>query len=253
MNKLKYSTSKHLSRFRHGFFGRNGGYSSGQYSSLNCGKKTEDNLNTVINNLELVTKTLGTHLQNLAVSHQIHSAKVAKIENANLGDKFKVDGMITKTPSVALGVLTADCQPILFADPDSGVVGVAHAGWKGTLEGIIENTVHAMVAMGASYNNIRATIGPAISQINYEVGHEFREEFLNADEDSRPYFKEDSAHHLYFDLTGYGSMRLSRVGIQHIEKIESCTYANSEEYFSYRRSKHQGETATGLMISVIIA
>ena len=249
----QFETSPLLLPFRHGFFARTGGWSEGDYSSLNCGQRSDDDPGRVRRNRETVALTLGAAPGNLFTGYQIHSADVAVLEHRLPAGRIKADALVTKIPSAAIGVLTADCQPVLLADPDSGVVGAAHAGWRGALAGLLENTVDAMAAQGAARSRIRAVIGPAISQENYEVGPEFKDRFLRTDPESRRFFRRDSQGRLVFDLPGYGLMRLGRAGIQDAEWTGNCTYADSARYFSYRRSRHENREATGLLISVIVA
>lgn len=250
---LDYLTSPLLEPFRHGFFLRRGGKSEGVYGHLNCGLHTQDNPKNVRYNRSLVAHALGIEPQNLFTAYQMHSAKVTTIDHPLPKCLVKVDGLVTKSKSIALGVLTADCQPILFADKEAGVIGAAHAGWRGTLAGIIENTVAAMLDQGARRDCIRAVIGPTISQEKYEVGPEFREEFLYKDPKSQHFFGRNSHGQLVFDLPQYGMIRLHRARIQRAACLRHCTYSDPANYFSYRRNCHEGQPATGLLISVITA
>lgn len=248
----EFETSALLQPFRHGFFARTGGCSIGDYKSLNCGLKAADSHERVTNNRKMALQALALEV-NLVVGWQTHSARVAVVEDANQTESIQADGLITKNSSVAIGVLTADCQPILLADRESGVVATVHAGWRGTLNGIIENTIAAMISQGAVMHRIKAVIGPTISQKNYQVGREFREQFLTVDSASESFFSSDVHSRLTFDLPGYGLMRLQQTGIRTAEWVGRCTYAESTRYFSYRRSQHEKRDATGLQISIIAA
>jgi YfiH family protein len=159
--------------------------------------------------------------------------------------------MATATPGVALGVLTADCMPVLFADPEAGVIGAAHAGWRGALDGVLEATVDARVGLGATRNQISAVIGPSISQRAYEVGPEFLDRFLDDDPENGRYFAGGKDDRVHFDLIGYGLARLRRAGIAQAEWTGHCTYTDPARFFSYRRSVHQGEADYGRLISTI--
>ncbi|MFT7523402.1 MAG: YfiH family protein, partial [Candidatus Paceibacteria bacterium] len=167
---LEVLKSDDLAPFRHGFFTRKGGSSTGIYAGLNCGAGSADDLEKVRANRKLVADDMGVAYDNLASVNQVHSADVQVIDGPVLGPRPKCDAMVSRTKGQALGILTADCQPVLFADPRAGVVGAAHAGWKGALGGVLEATIDAMVALGATRENINAAIGPSISQLAYEVG-----------------------------------------------------------------------------------
>jgi polyphenol oxidase len=163
------------------------------------------------------------------------------------------DAMVTATPCIALGILTADCAPILLADGEAGVIGAAHAGWKGALSGVIANTVAAMEKLGARRNGIAAAIGPCISQANYEVGAEFRARFLEADAGDAGFFTTgDRAGHHRFDLDAFAADRLAQAGVDKIERLSACTYARDADFFSFRRATHRGEKDYGREISAIV-
>ena len=250
---LNCLTSSKLEPFQHGFFTRQGGYSKGDYSGLNCGLRSQDSPENIRANRNLVAQSFGIEPQNLFTPYQVHSATVKILDHPLPDGQVRVDGLVTKSKTIALGVLTADCQPILFADREMEIVAAAHAGWQGSLAGIVENTLAAMIELGARRERIQAVIGPAISQENYEVGGEFRDEFLHKDPDSQPYFDKNSMGRWIFDLPAYGMMCLSRAGVQNAECMAQCTYGDPVRYFSYRRNHHHGRSTTGLMISVIMA
>jgi len=182
--------------------------------------------------------------------HQVHSPDVATL-TAPFSEKPKVDAMVTATPGLALGVLSADCQPVLFADTKAGVIGAAHAGWKGTQAGVLEATLDAMEALGADRARICAVIGPSISQRAYEVGPEFMEDFLLDDPDSDRFFAGGEGDRVQFDLPGYGLARLRAAGVGNAEWTGHCTYSDPARFFSYRRATHAGEADYGRLIAAI--
>ncbi len=237
----------------HGFFGRAGGLSTGLYRGLNCGLGSNDDAATVQKNRARVASVLRFEPADLLTVYQIHSADVVTItERHAYEDAPQADAMVTKTPGLGLGILTADCAPILLADQKSGVIGAAHAGWKGAIGGVLENTVQAMEALGAARGDIHAAIGPTISQANYEVGPEFKARFLEEDASNEKFFEPSSKeNHQQFDLPGFVHARLSAAGIGEIIDTACCTYADEARYFSYRRSTHRDEPDYGRNISVI--
>ncbi len=190
----------------------------------------------------------------LVTLSQVHSPRVVTVTQAwETGAGAEADAMVTATPNIALGILTADCAPVLFADVEAGVVGAAHAGWKGALAGVTEATVAAMEQLGAARARINAAIGPCISQRNYEVGAEFAANFVNADEKNARFFVPGAreAHYL-FDLEGYVAARLRGAGLNTVLPLSTCTYAGDGEFFSFRRTTHRKENAYGRQISAIV-
>ena len=240
-----------LDRLAHGFFSRRGGVSEGQFASLNCGERSSDRLVNVAENRKRVATALELEPDRLVTAVQTHSTDVEAVTSVPKGKRPKADGLVTNLPGVAVAVLTADCQPVLLADRDAGVVSAVHAGWPGTLGGIIENAIRQMERLGALRNRIAAAIGPAISQENYEVGPEFKERFIVADSGSEEFFRIDDLGKLRFDLPGYGARLLERSGVGSVDRLHHCTYADEERFFSYRRSCHRNEKAWGLLISAI--
>lgn len=234
----------------HGFFTRKGGASSGIFAGLNCGPGSSDQAEVVAINRARVADAMGVGHDHLISIHQVHSADVVHVTGP-MADRPRADGMVTATPGIALGVLTADCQPVLFADRDAGVIGAAHAGWRGTRDGVLEATVEAMVALGARRENIAAVIGPTISQSAYEVGPEFFETFTDDDRDSARFFIAGQDGRYLFDLPAMGLARLRTAGVGHAEWTRHCTYRDSERFFSYRRTTHAGEADYGRLISTI--
>jgi polyphenol oxidase len=235
---------------RHGFFTRKGGASSGIFSGLNCGTGSSDLAEAVQINRTRVAEAMGLTLAKLVTVHQVHSPDVVTVTAATDG-RVTADAMVTATPGLALGILTADCQPVLFSDPVAGVIGAAHAGWRGTRDGVLEATVTAMVALGATAGNIRAVIGPTISQAAYEVGPEFFEAFTDDDRDNARFFAQGKGDRMLFDLPAFGLSRLRAAGVGHAEWTRHCTYADPDRFFSFRRTTHLREADYGRLISVI--
>jgi purine-nucleoside/S-methyl-5'-thioadenosine phosphorylase / adenosine deaminase len=237
----------------HGFFTRDGGVSTGIYAGRNCGLGSDDLRSHVIENRGRVADDLGVDRQKLLTVHQIHSAKVHTVTHPWERDAApEADAMVTNQPGIGLGILTADCTPVLFADEQADVIGAAHAGWKGAFGGVLEATLEAMIELGASRNTIVAVVGPCISQANYEVGREFAENFVAKDQEYAAYFI-DSARvgHHYFDLTKFTTDLLLAQGLSAVETLNKCTYADAQKYFSYRRTTHAGEPDYGRQISAI--
>jgi polyphenol oxidase len=232
---------------RHGFFTRKGGASSGIFAGLNCGLGSSDQTEIVTINRARVAEAMGT--DHLITVHQTHSAIALPVTGPIVAE---ADAMVTDRPNLALGILTADCQPVLFADPLAGVIGAAHAGWKGAKGGILEATLDAMEHLGAKRANINAVIGPCISQAAYEIGPEFFETFTDDDPATRRFFANGLGEKMLFDLPGYGLWRLREAGIGQAEWCGHCTYSTPEKFFSYRRTTHLGEADYGRLISVIM-
>lgn len=240
-------TSPLLDGVTHGFFTRQGGASTGVYAGLNCGNGSSDQADVVALNRARVAEAMG--VAELAGVHQVHSADVIVVED--VAARPKADALVTATPGVALTVLTADCQPALFADREAGVIGAAHAGWKGALTGVLEATVDAMEGCGADRGRIKAVIGPSISQRAYEVGQEFLERFMDEDPDNARFFANGTEGKYQFDLTGFGLMRLRTAGVAEAEWTGHCTYSDAERFYSYRRATHRDEADYGRLIAAI--
>jgi polyphenol oxidase len=236
---------------KHGFFGRRGGHSTGDFASLNVSETGGDKLALVATNRAETIKTLGLPATALATMTQIHSSKVLMLtERPAPGDRPEADGVVTALPGVALGILTADCAPILFADPKAAVIGAAHAGWKGALGGVIANTVEAMIALGARRERIVAAIGPTISLVNYEVGPEFAADLLKRHRDASNRLAKPNGGREHFDLPGFVFDQLIEAGVGKVNDLQRCTYVHAKHYFSHRRATHEGTNA-GRQISVI--
>jgi YfiH family protein len=237
---------------RHGFFTRRGGVSSGIYASLNCGPGSRDAAENVAQNRARVAELLGAEPNCLLTLFQKHSAEVV-VADKPWKTLPEADAIVTSKPGLAIGILTADCAPVLFCDAEARVIGAAHAGWRGALSGIVEATVEAMETLGASPKRIVATIGPAISQKAYEVGAEFVDQFVAKEPDSASFFATDEGSgEPHFDLTGYVGARLERAGVGTIADLGLCTYCEESRLFSYRRSQHHGEDDYGRQISAIV-
>ena len=235
----------------HGFFTRKGGVSEGVYQGLNVGFGSDDDKETVARNRALIAQELGVDSDNLLTVYQEHGSTCLKItephDNLNAP---KADAMVTDRPGLALGVMTADCAPVLFYAP--GVIGAAHAGWKGALGGVLDATVQAMEELGAGRGDIQAVIGPCIGKASYEVSVDFVEPFMDEDEENERFFgpgaKED---HPLFDLAGYCAFKLSKAGLRQIYIQDRDTYMLEDEFFSYRRTTHAGERDYGRQLSCI--
>jgi YfiH family protein len=245
---LTLASFNNLPQIRHGFFTREGGVSEGLYASLNCGLGSNDRRDHVTRNRTIVAAHMGLPESALVTPHQIHSARVVTVEQPwDPADAPKADALVTNQRGLCLGVLSADCVPLLFADPDAGIIGAAHSGWKGARDNIAAATIDAMVALGATPERIRVGIGPAIRQQSYEVGPEFPGHFTDAE----PFFRPASRPgHYLFDLPGYIAARLAPLGLADIADLGLDTVTDLR-FFSYRRATLQAEPDYGRMISAI--
>ena len=235
---------------KHGFFTRRGGASSGVFAGLNCGQGSSDQSEIVAINRARVADAMGVAPNHLLGIHQIHSATAVPVTET-YAEKPRADALVTATPGLALSVLSADCQPVLFADAEAGVIGAAHAGWRGALEGVLHATVDAMETLGAKRENIAAVIGPSISQRAYEVGPEFMDSFIAEDPDYARYFINGEGDRMLFDLPGFGLNRLRAAGVGHAEWTRHCTFSDPERFYSYRRTTHAKEADYGRLIAAI--
>jgi hypothetical protein len=236
----------------HGFFTRRGGVSQGIFASLNCGLGSKDDATAVRENRARVAQHLMAH--SLVTAHQVHSAAALIVREAwHAAERPRVDALVTATPGIAVGVLAADCAPVLFADAKAKVVAAAHAGWRGALGGVLEAAVAAMETLGARRENVSAAIGPCIGQPAYEVGPEFELEFAQRDPDSGAFFvRPDPGARPHFDLPGYAMHRLIRAGLGNVTSATSCTFTQSDDFFSYRRSRLHKDDDYGRQISAIV-
>jgi YfiH family protein len=236
---------------RHGFFTRIGGVSEGIYRGLNTGVGSDDDPGKVTENRRRVAAWMQVAPENLLSAYQVHSPDVIIVREAFSPPRPKADAMVTDRPGLAIGASAADCGPVLFADPEARVIGAAHAGWKGALTGVLENTITAMEGLGAKRESIVAVLGPSISQANYEVGPEFVERFTAADAGNARYFAPSAkSGHALFDLNLYTVDRLGRAGVQ-AGQLGRCTYAEEDLFYSYRRATHRNEADYGRLISAI--
>lgn len=235
----------------HGFLGRRGGLSSGLYAGLNVGLGSNDDRPTILANRDLARDAVLPG-STLVTVHQVHSADVVTA-TAPIPDDARppADALVTDRPGLLLGVLAADCVPILFADAGRRIIGAAHSGWKGALAGVGEATMEAMVALGAERGAIACAIGPCIGRASYEVTEAFAEPFLARNEEDARFFAENRPGHLLFDIAGYVAARLAAAGAGSVTLMDEDTYSQPERFFSYRRSCHRGEPGYGRQISVI--
>lgn len=242
-----------LDGIAHGFFTREGGHSAGLFASLNCGLGSGDDKQAVLKNRAVVADRLGVQTDRLLSAWQVHSPDAALVSGPWAGEERpRVDALVTRTPGLALGVLTADCGPVLFADPRAKVIGAAHAGWKGALTGVTAATLSLMEEQGAARAAITAVIGPMISRAAYEVGPEFPGRFTEADPANRRYFTPSArAGHFMFDLPAYLADRLRAEGVGRVVSLSLCTFSDEQRFFSYRRATHRNERDYGRLISAI--
>jgi len=242
-----------LDGIAHAFFTRTGGVSDGIYASLNGGTGSNDATERIAENRARMATMLGVGADRFLTAYQIHSPDVVVVEEPWTPDRRpRADAIVTRTPKLAVGVSTADCGPLLFADAEARVVGAAHAGWRGALTGVIEATLAAMETLGAERTRIAAALGPTISQRNYEVGPEFVARFIAADAGNERFFAPSGKEgHAMFDLPGYIALRMQRAGVGSFEDLGLCTYAEPERFFSFRRTTHRNEPDYGRHINAI--
>ncbi len=239
---------------RHAWFTREGGVSAGPlYGTLNGGLGSSDERAHVIENRRRMAAHLSVAPERFLSVWQVHSPDVVTVSAPWPDERPKADALVTATPGLAISVATADCGPVLFADPVAGVIGAAHAGWQGAFKGVLEATIAAMLAQGARRADITATIGPMLSQRNYEVGPEFVQRFHAANVSNARFFKPSpKPAHALFDLPAYNRMRLKAAGIGTINDLALCTYDDEQRFFSYRRTTHRKESDYGRLISAIV-
>lgn len=248
---LDIATSPLLADATHGFLGRGGGVSEGIYAGLNIGLGSDDDRDSIMENRRRAADGLMPGGE-LVTVHQVHSADVVTVTGPLPFDQRpQADAMVTDQPNLLLGILTADCVPVLFHDPQAHIIGAAHAGWKGALAGVTDNVITAMAALGADRDHITCAIGPCIAQASYEVDATFRETFLHADTANDCFFAAGKPGHFQFDIESYVAARLQVAGITKVDKLGLDTYAHEDRYFSYRRSCHRGEAGYGRQISLI--
>src|SRR5947209_4369165 len=251
MSEVEIIRAIGLGPFSHGFLGRRGGMSVGELAGLNAGYGSSDDREAIAGNRRLAIAALHPEAE-LATVHQIHSAEVVVASRPwPQGERPRADAIVTDTPNLLLGILTADCAPVLFADHRAVVVGAAHAGWRGALAGVTDATVEAMERLGARRENIQAAVGPCIGQPSYEVDEAFRDRFLAADAGNERFFVTGPAGKPHFDLEAYVVHRLLAAGIGEVKALNLDTYAQADRFYSYRRATHGGEADYGRQLSAI--
>ena len=244
---------KNISNLKHCFFSRKNGVSKGIYNSLNCGLSSKDDKKNVIQNINIVCKKLNCEKKPIITLNQTHSNKVVCFNNREkVKDKMFGDAIVTKLKNIGIGVLTADCVPILFCDPKKKIIGCVHAGWKGALNGIIENTIDKFLKLNSNTEDLITAIGPCINHLHYEVSHDFYKKFVSQSENNRQFFIISNDKKYLFNIRSYISTKLNGLGIQNIDHIKMDTFSNEKNFFSYRRSKKDNDKDYGRCISVII-
>lgn len=251
MSEIDVFQANSLVGIPHGFLGRRGGVSTGIHSGLNVGVGSEDDPEAVTENRRRAAEAVLPGAA-LATVYQVHSADVVVVDCAvPLDQRPAADALVTTSPGVLLGILTADCAPVLFADAEAGVIGAAHAGWKGALGGVTDRTIAAMCTLGADRSRIRAAIGPCISRASYEVDEGFAQRFEADDPANERFFSPGRAGHYQFDLEGYVAHRLAAAGLAKVTALGLDTYADAAGFYSFRRATHRGEPGYGRQISLI--
>ena len=254
LNPCRANNLNPLKNIEHGFFTREGGVSEGIYTTLNCGRGSNDDPAAVSENRRRVAYKLGAHHSDIVTPYQIHSADVITVCDPLSYDNLpKADGIVTATPGLAIGVLTADCAPVLFADPVAGIVAAAHAGWRGAVAGVLQQTIERMMKAGAQKSNIHAAVGPCINQNAYEVGHEFEAELTSQNIENKKYFaippRRTKPH---FDLPAFVLDQLHAQNIASVDSIKHCTRENESLFFSYRGAQAAELPDYGRQISAIL-
>ena len=248
--------SSKLNKFKnlkHCFFSRKNGVSKGYYESLNCGLGSDDEKENVLKNLEFVGSKINCKKESLITLNQKHTNQVAHFKDAiSVKNKLAADAIVCEVKNVGIGILAADCAPILFYDPKKKIIGCAHSGWKGALNGIVKNTIKKFNDLNSNTKDLIAVVGPCISKKNYEVKEDFFNKFILQNNKNEIFFKENSKEKLFFDLRGFINNEISNLGIENIENIEMDTFSKKEFFYSYRRSQLNKEKDYGRCISVIL-
>ena len=248
--------SKKLQKFenlKHCFFSRKNGFSKENYESLNCGLGSSDKKESVLKNLEIVSNKINCQKESLITLNQNHSNKVIFFDTKeSIKNKLPADAMVTKIKNIGISILTADCAPIFFYDPKEKIIGCAHSGWKGALNGIIKNTIKKFNELDAKNENLIAVIGPCIKKENYEVGDDFYKKFIYQDKKNMIFFNKKNESKYLFDLRGFINMKIMDLNINNIENIEMDTFSEKDLFYSYRRSQFSKEKDYGRCISVIL-
>ena len=244
---------KKFSNLEHCFFSRKHGISSGIYNSLNCGLGSHDKKANILENRKIVSDNIGCKKELLITLNQTHSTKVIYLEKKNLKkNELNGDAIITNLKNVGIGILTADCAPILFHDPKKKIIGCIHSGWKGALEGIIKNTLKKLLKLECRTEDLIFAIGPCISKKNYEVGEEFYKKFIKKNKQNDLFFESKKNAKYLFDLGEFIRKELINLGVKNIDSLKMDTFSNEESFFSYRRSSKRKEKDYGRCISVIL-
>lgn len=250
-NTIDITRAEALGGVRHGFLGRAGGVSKGAHASLNVGLGSDDDRADVRTNRRRAVDAVAKGAK-LVTLHQVHSSTALSITRAFADDaRPEADAMATDRPGLALGILTADCAPILLADVEAQVIGAAHAGWKGAMTGVARSVVEEMETLGAERDRIVAAIGPCIGRGSYEIDDDFRKRFEAIDPENEQFFRTGAPGHHYFDLEAYVAAWLAYAGVRTVETLGLDTYANEDRFFSYRRATHRGESDYGRQVSII--
>jgi YfiH family protein len=253
LSPIQASNLAEIPGIRHGFFTREGGVSNGIYRALNCGPGSADVPEDVVENRRRVAQHLGGHFDGVVTLYQQHSSLAHTIEGPVARDALpRADAVVTGQPGLVIGILTADCAPVLFADEEAKVVAAAHAGWRGAVGGILESAVAEMERHGAKRSRIAAALGPCINQPAYEVGEDFVAHVLAKDPNSEEFFAQAALSKPHFDLRGYVLSRLRAAGLQSVADEGRCTYENESLFFSFRRTTHRKEPDYGRQISAIV-
>ena len=244
---------KKFENIKHCFFSRKNGFSKGYYESLNCGLGSNDQRENVLKNLEFVSKKIGCKKKSLITLNQKHSDQVIYFKNErSVKNKLTGDAMVSEAKNIGISILTADCASVLFYDPNKKIIGCAHSGWKGALNGIIKNTVKKFNELNSNNNDLIAAVGPCINKKNYEVKADFFEKFISQDKNNENFFNKISSKKYFFDLRGFINKELSNLNIKNIDNIEMDTFSEKEFFYSYRRSRLNEEQDYGRCISVIL-
>lgn len=244
---------RNIKNLKHCFFSRKNGVSKGIYNSLNCGLGSKDEKKNVIQNINIVCNKLNYEKKSIITLNQTHSNKVVYFNNREeIKNKMLGDAIVTKLKNIGIGVLTADCVPILFYDPKKKIIACVHAGWKGALNGIIENTMNKFLELNSNTRDLVAAIGPCINHQHYEVGHDFYKIFLTQNKNNGQFFIISNEKKYLFNIRSYINAKLIGFGINNIDHIEMDTFSDKENFFSYRRSKKDNDKDYGRCVSVII-
>ena len=247
------SVLKKFTNIKHCFFSRKNGVSKGVYESLNCGQGSEDKNEDVLKNLEIVCKNIGCENESLITLNQVHSNKVVYFENKMaVKNKLLGDAIVSKVKNTAIGILTADCVPILLYDPVKKIIGCVHSGWKGAFNGVIKNTIRKFNDLNSKSSDLIAVVGPCINKKNYEVKNDFYDKFISKEDKNKKFFYKKNKEKYIFDLRGYVNNEILNLNVQNIENIDLDTFSRNKLFYSYRRSCLNKEKDYGRCISVIL-